>query len=346
VTAYVARRLLSGLLILFALTFATFLIFRTIPLDPACLVLDCGPKSTVTEAQLKAKDHELGVDRPVYVQYGKYVWRLLRHGNFGSSWSRGPIDAVVKAAFPATASVVVGGMVVLLLLALPLGILSAVKAESPIDRIVLAVSILGIALHPLVIAYLLRRLFHSDLSLLPSSGYCPISGSSVPIQGFEHGQTIQMSCSTPVLAWAYHLALPWLTFACFFLALYTRMIRTRVLETLQLPHVATARAKGASSLRVLRRHVLRIALLPLATMVALDIGGALMASIYIEASFQLNGLGSLMIDLLEGNHISYDLPIIAAITFAIGGLVVVLNLVADLVHAGADPRIRIAGRAG
>jgi peptide/nickel transport system permease protein len=337
---YVVRRLLSSVLVLFAITMVTFLSFRTTPDNPACLVVDCTQQ--VSKAELKAVDHKLGVDRPVYVQYAHFVWRMLRHGSFGKSWLGMPIDAMIRLALPQTASIVLGGLAVLLLLALPLGVLSALRSETLIDRAVLIVSILGIALHPLVVGYLLRLFFSTKLHLLPPNGYCKIHGPH-PAYNFAGPQGfVQISgCGNGVTAWAKHLVLPWFTFAMFFLPLYVRMIRAHVIETLNQPHVATARAKGASELKVIRAHVLRIAMLPVATMLALDLGGALMASIYIEVSYNFNGIGSLMLNLLAGNHVSFDVPMIAALFFLIGGVVIAVNLVADLVHASLDPRIRL-----
>jgi peptide/nickel transport system permease protein len=143
-------------------------------------------------------------------------------------------------------------------------------------------------------------------------------------------------------AWATHLILPWITFSAFFLPLYVRIIRSRVLETISDPHVATARAKGASELRVLLRHVLRPALVPVAPMVAMDMGGGLMAAIYIEVVFGFGGIGSTVLQVLSPDRAGYDLPVVAAIFFVIGLFIVFLNLIADIVQALLDPRIRLS----
>lgn len=343
---YIIRRLLSGLVVLCAITMVTFLIDRVVPFDPACVVLNCFGSGAATPAQLKAEDHRLGVDRPIYVQYGKFVWRLIRHGSFGNSWRGVEIDTALRAALPQTASIVLGGVFVLLLLAIPLAVVSATRAQTLIDRTILLVSIFGIAFHPFIIGFLLRRTFAEHLHLAPAYDYCPLHGQAAvlyppSLNGLlpPSGQTFK-ACVGP-LGWAHHLVLPWFTFALFFLPIYVRLIRGRILETFQQPHVAAARAKGASELRLLRSHVLRLALLPLAAMVALDIGGALMASIYIEYVYNFNGLGKLVVSLLAGDHIGYDLPLIAAIFFTIAAIIVVLNLIADLVGGSLDPRVRI-----
>jgi peptide/nickel transport system permease protein len=345
--AYIVRRLLAGIALLVALTMITFLIFRLSPVDAACLIVPCGPGTHTTDAQIEAAKHKLGVDRPIYVQYGDYVWHLVSEGSFGRSFTGREIDTTIRSVLPQTAFIVLGGMVVLLLLAVPLGVLSALRAQTRVDRAVLFVSIFGIALHPLVVGFVLRRVFGDWLDFAPVRGYCPIKGG---VPQMEARPTYLVTQQPPTChglhSWASHLVLPWFTFALFFLPLYTRIIRTRLIETVTSPHVAVARAKGASELRILRKHVLRIALLPVVPMVAMDVGGALMAAIYVEISFNFAGLGDLVLSLLHGENVQgYDLPLIAAITTVIGAAVILLTLVADLVHFALEPRARLA-RAG
>ena len=145
-----------------------------------------------------------------------------------------------------------------------------------------------------------------------------------------------------VVDWSSHLVLPWLTFALLFLALYTRMIRARFLETLDTQYVMAARGRGVSELRLLRSHALRPALLPLVTMVGLDLGGALMAAIYIETIYGLGGVGSLMLGALAGGGATYDLPLIAAVFFVIAAFAIFVTFAVDVVYAWLDPRIRPA----
>lgn len=340
--AYTVRRLLSGVLLMFAITLVTFAVFRLIPQTPGCLVLPCGPHTTTSDAQLEAAAHRLGADRPVPVQYGKFVWTILRHGSFGGSWTGGSIDRSIRSALPPTISILVGGVILLSLLAIPLGALSALRAQTVVDRAVLFFSIFGIAMHPFVIGYGLKTAFARHLHLAPDSRYCHlVHVPPVPLPTHVAPQYAPpQPCGGPV-SWAHHLALPWLTFAVFFLPLYTRMIRTRLVETLDEQYVVTARAKGASDLRVVASHVLRPALLPLVTMIGMDLGAALTAAIYIETIYLFPGVGSLMLGTLANPSGSYDLPLIAAIFFVIAGAIVVLNLVVDLLYAWLDPRIRL-----
>ncbi len=341
---YAARRLLSGVLLLFAMTITSFALFRLIPLPTGCILVGCGPGTTTTDEELAAADHELGTDRSVPVQYAKFVWGIVRHGSFGASWVHGSIDAQIRQAAPVTISVLLGGAVLLFLLAVPLGVLSAVRAQERIDRIILSISVVGIALHPFLIGFFLRK-FSGYTHVTPETGYChPFSAPpGQPVPPGADPAFFPQPCSG-LRPWAHHMILPWLTFALFFLPLYTRMIRARVLDTLETQHVTAARAKGASEFRVLRSHVLRPALLPLATMIGMDLGGALMAAIYIETIYGLGGFGSLMLRVVSGNGVSlgYDLPLIAALFFVIGAFAILLNLVVDLLYGWFDPRVRLA----
>ena len=341
--AYIVRRLLSGLLLLFAITLTTFAIFRLVPATPGCVVLPCGPGTTTTQAQLDAAKHRLGADEPVPEQYARFVWGIVRHGRFGAAWKGGSIDGALRSALPKTISILLGGIFLLLALAIPLGVLSAARAQTFVDRAILVGALFGIALHPFVVGYLLRRWFAVDLHVVPYGEYCHFT----PAHGFVTNPFVYVNGSplrTPIcggpLRWAHHLLLPWLTFALFFLPLYVRMIRAQVLDRMDEHYVATARAKGAPELRVLRSHVLRPALLPLATMIGMDLGAALTAVLYLETIFSFHGLGWLILTTAGAGQATFDLPMIAAVFFVIAAAVVILNLIVDLLYAWLDPTIR------
>jgi peptide/nickel transport system permease protein len=339
---YVLRRLASGLLMLFAITIVTFALFRLIPLPTGCLLYPCGPGTTTTDAQLAEAEHRLGTDQSVPEQYASFIWRIVRHGSFGASWVHGPIDPQLRAAIPPTVSVLVGGILLLLLLAIPLGVLSALHADQRLDRIILSATVVGIALHPFILGLLLTKLFSSNLHATPRGGYCNLLSTPPAMQPLPGYPAPPPPCGGPV-DWAHHMILPWLTFALIFLPLYTRMIRGRVIETLAAQHVMAARAKGAPAVRVFRWHVLRPALLPLVTMIGLDLGGAIMAAIYVESIYFLGGVGSLMLRSIAGPGVQfgYDLPLIAALFFVIAFAAILLNVIVDVLYAWLDPRVRL-----
>jgi peptide/nickel transport system permease protein len=340
--AYVIRRVLSGVLLLFGLTLITFVLYFMIPSDPGQIFAGRG----ATPEEIAKIDHQLGLDRPVLEQYGNFVWRLVRHGDFGRSLTGTSVNHVLASAAPVTASIVVGGAIMLLLLAFPLALLSAWKAHTAIDRIVLLISIMGIALHPFVVGAILRSVFSTHLGFLPYGVYCPLRGTgidSVPTSGGFPIYTGTPPTCGGLADWTTHLLLPWLTFAFFFLPLYTRMIRARLLETMGEQYVRTARAKGASELRVLRRHVLKNAFLPIMTMLAMDMGTALTAAIYVETVFGLQGLGLTLIHAINGETF-YDLPFIVAVFFVVAATIIVLTLLVDLLYGLLDPRIRLRSK--
>src|SRR4051812_26370585 len=228
--AFLVRRTLSGLLMIVLLTFLTYFVFNEIPTNPACIVVACGPHTTTTDAQILAADHRLGIDRSVFVQYGDFAWKLIRHGDFGSAWTtHDQVGTLIGDALPITASLVGGGMLLMLLLAIPLGALAATRPRSPTDRGVLALSVIGLAIHPFVLGLTILNFFVQRLHVYDFS-YCPLPGRSQFPSSTQFTGTFT-GCGGPV-DWARHLAVPWFVFALLFLPLYMRMIRVRLLETL------------------------------------------------------------------------------------------------------------------
>jgi peptide/nickel transport system permease protein len=339
--AFLVRRVLSGVLLVAVLTFLTFFVFNEIPTNPACLVVACGPHTTTTDAQILEADHTLGIDRSVFVQFADFEWNLVRHGDFGKAWTQNRgVGSLIGADLPATASLVVGGMVLMMLLALPLACISALRPRSPVDRGLLAASVVGLAVHPFVLGITIRDLVSSRLHFF-SSGYCPLSGKPPPtLITTGAGRVVATAACGGPLDWAKHLVVPWLVFALFFLPLYMRMLRVRLLETFDEPWISTARAKGASERRVVLGHAMRNAIGPVLPMIAVDAGTAITAAIYVETVFGLGGLGTLAVTAFSGQAGGYDLPLTAGIVTTVGAFVVLLNIGADVAGAWVDPRTR------
>jgi peptide/nickel transport system permease protein len=314
-----------------AVTIVTYIIFYAIPADPARLA--CGQRATAE--CIKRAAHYLGTDRPLYVQYGKFFGRLmpasfsggphLKSPSLGRSFTnRLSVNYVVGQAAPVTASLVFGGAVFWMLIALPVGILSALRPRSLLDRISMVFVLIGISAHPVWIGLLFAYFFGFKLGAFPITGYCDFINPSG-------------SCGGPV-QWAYHLFLPWCTFAILFAALYVRMIRANVMEALSEDYVRTARAKGAPEWLVMRSHVLRNALLPIVTMLGMDIGLALGGAIFTESVYGLPGLGKTAINAI-GN---FDLPTVQGIVVFATITIITFNLFVDLLYAVIDPRIRLS----
>ena len=343
---YVLRRVGIAIVLLWIVSVATFAIYMKVPADPAGFLIDMQHASP---AQIAQAHQILGTDRPAIVQYEKYLVRLL-HGDLGLSWPTvtfygghlqgAAVGPMVWKALLVTGSLVLGGFVLLLLVAVPLGTCAATRPRSLFDRLSLGLSVAAISTHPLVVGLLLQLFVGERWKLLPASGYCtvghPAAASIEAWRAFAPGGTPK-PCGG-VGQWAWHLLLPWLTFALFFVALYLRIVRARMLEVLEEPWVRTARAKGASEARVIRVHVLRNAIAPVVTMVAMDAGMAIGIAMYIETVFGLPGLGRTLIRALAGLQ-GYDLPVILAVTLVSAAAIIVLNLVADLVLLAVDPTI-------
>jgi peptide/nickel transport system permease protein len=333
--SFAIRRIAITASLLLTLSICTFVIFFKIPADPGYFLLPDPQKATL--AQRIAARHALGVDRPIYTQYVSYLGRLL-HGDLGVSWGSSflgpdgllhgtPVRDLLTQEAGVTGSLVLGGAVLLLLLAVPLGAIAASRADTKLDRTLSATSLIGVSLHPLVLGVLLQLLLAQKLHLLPGGGYCPLRHPPGPA-----------SCGGP-LDWASHLALPWLMFALFFIALYMRVIRIRMIEALGEQYIQTARAKGAPEWRIIVMHALPNAIPPIFTMVAMDIGMAAGVAVYVETVFNLPGLGHALLNALSGN-VGFDLPMIAGIVILLAVVIVTANLLADFATATLDPRVR------
>ena len=318
---YIIRRILWAFVLFIAVTIVTFIIFFVIPANPAALIAGKAPRPI----DIQRAAHFIGTDRPVYVQYAKFFWRLVGHQSLGRSFAtRQDVNSIVGRAAPVTASLVIGGAIVWMLIALPLGILSALRPRSLLDRIAMIFVLIGISAHPVWLGLIFAYVFGYKLGLTPITGYC----NAVNPVG---------SCGGPV-QWAYHLILPWFTFAILFAALYVRMIRANVMETLNEDYVRTARAKGAPEWQVLRSHVLRNALLPVVTMLGMDISLALGGAVFTESVYGLPGLGRTLLQSLD----AFDLPTTLGIVVFATISIIVINLFVDLLYAVIDPRIRLA----
>lgn len=350
---FVAIRIVTAAGLLFVLSMITFAVYATIPVEPAGFLV---PIQHAKPEQIAAAHHALGLDQSIYHRYVVYVWHLLR-GDFGTAWSTlgvgydgrihgFPVWPLVSQAAGVTGSVILGGAAVLVLVAVPLALISARVPRSILDRAVVAASLVGISTHPLVIGLVLQLMFSMHWHLL-EGGYCnffPQTGPPPPpTVHIVHAQQFTI-CQGPV-DWATHLILPWITFALFFVALYMRVLRARLLETLNTHYIRTARAKGAGEVRVLVRHALPNVIAPTVVMLAMDAGTAIGISIYIEVVYGLQGIGSLVLQALNGD-IGYDLPLILGVMFISAAAIIALNAIADVIARVIDPRITSISRSG
>ena len=318
---YLVRRILWAVVLFVAVTMVSFVIFFIVPVEPARLI--AGPQAPPDAVERAKKAYHL--DDPVWKQYLRFMKTLVIDGSLGKSLAtRQRVNDVVRAAAPVTISLVIGGAILWMLVAVPIGILSALKPRSLLDRAAMVFVLVGISAHPVWIGLVLSYFVGYKLQLTPLGGYCDLINPST-------------DCGGPI-DWFHSMILPWITFMLLFSALYVRMIRANVLETLNEDYVRTARAKGAPESQVMRSHVLRNALLPVVTMLGMDIGLALGGAIFTETVFGLPGLGKVAVEALTG----FDLPIVMGITVFATLAIIVFNLAVDLLYAVIDPRIRLS----
>ena len=321
---YLVRRVLWAALLFMVITFVTFVIFFMGPQDPARA--QCGGDQA-SRSCLKLATEKLGLDRPMYVQYGKFLDRLIIHQNLGKSYaSQANINETIKEAAPVTASLVFGGAVLWMIVGLLVGVYSALRPRSLLDRTAMIFVLFGVSAHPIWIGLIFEYFFGVKWKITPIANYANFFGAD-PGSGQPGGPW----------QWFYHLILPWITFAILFAALYVRMIRANVMETLNEDYVRTARAKGATERRVLFSHVLRNALLPVVTMLGMDIGVALGGAIFTETVYQLHGLGWNLVNAINADDFATVQGVVVFATIAI----LSLNLIVDLLYAWIDPRIRL-----
>ena len=330
--AYISRRLAVSFFILLAASFAVYVIFAFLPFDPAALT--CG-KNCNDPGIIEANRRRLGYDLPFFTQYflflkGLFVGRTFGEGaamincpapSLGYSFQQHAcVTNLIGEALPVTFSLAIGAIVMWLALGIGLGILAARFRGRIVDRLSTIFVLIGTSL-PTFLTGLILLVFvviRWGLIPFPSGNYTSF---------FENP-----------FEWAQILFLPWLTLAFAYAALYTRFVRSSVIDTSNEDYIRTARAKGLSEGVILGKHTLRAALAPIATMAGLDFAGLLGGAILTESVFNLPGLGRLAISAVT----KYDLPIIVATTLLAAFIVVIMNLIVDILYAYIDPRVRVA----
>lgn len=319
---YLLRRLFWAVWLYFVATLITYVIFFLVPSDPAHIT---GIGAAATPAIAAHIRSELHLDVPAYQQYWIFVWNMIRHQSLGYSFQNGAsVRWIIGQDARVTASLVFGGALFWLLISVPIGILSALRPRSLFDRFATVFVLIGIASPPVWLGLILAYVFGFKLGWTPIADYCNFGSSSAG------------ECSGPV-RWAYHLLLPWITFTFLFAALYVRLIRASIMEVAHEDYVRTAVAKGASGRRIVIHHVLRNSMLPVVTMLGMDVGLALGGSLFVEKVFNLHGLGSELV----GSAYTDDVPVVVGIVVFITIAVIVANFIVDVAYAWLDPRIRM-----
>jgi peptide/nickel transport system permease protein len=303
--AYVARRLGAAILILFGISVVTFLLLYLLPADPARQIAGRSA-SAQTVANIRA---QLGLDQPLLVQYGRYVAGLA-HGDLGRSYlQRAEVSELIASRLPASLVLMAAGIAAELALGLSMGIAAAVRRGRPADQALMVTAFVFVSAPQFVVGILLLYVFAVQLGWFPIGGY-----------------------GTPA-----HVVLPALTLGLIGAGWYGRIMRSSLIEVLAQDFVRTARAKGLARRRVLFRHALPNAILPIIAMVGIDIGLFMSGIVVVESVFGWPGVGQLTWQAIQ----RVDIPIIMGVTLVSAGFIVAGNLLADLVAPLIDPRIRL-----
>ena len=315
------------------MTLVAFFLIRMVPGDPIeTLAGERGIDATRHAQLLK----EYGLDRPVLVQYGIYIGRVL-HGDLGKSIiTHEPVLSEFMALFPATIELAVCAIIFALALGIPAGILAAVKRNTILDHGVMGVSLTGYSMPIFWWGLLLILLFSVQLDLTPVSGRSSVQYFIEPVTGFLLIDTLLAGEKGAFWSTVSHLILPTIVLGTNPLAVIARMTRSAMLEVLGEDYIRTARAKGLSNLRVVAVHALRNALIPIITVIGLQVGVLFTGAILTETIFSWPGVGKWMIEAIGRR----DYPVLQGGLLLLGGMVMVVNLMVDVTYGIIHPRIR------
>jgi dipeptide transport system permease protein len=315
------------------ITLVAFFLIRLVPGDP---IETMAGERGLDPARHEALRHEYGFDRPVFVQYGIYLGRLM-HGDLGKSViTSEPVLNEFKALFPATIELAVCAIAFALVLGLPAGILAAVRRNSIFDHGVMAVSLTGYSMPIFWWGLLLILLFSVQLGWTPVSGRISVQYFVEPVTGFLVVDSLLSDEKGAVGSALAHLALPAIVLGTVPLAVIARMTRSAMLEVLGEDYIRTAKAKGLPPLRVIGLHALRNALIPVVTVIGLQVGVLFTGAILTETIFSWPGVGKWLIEAINRR----DYPVLQGGTLLIGAVVMSVNLIVDLTYGLINPRIR------
>ena len=302
---FLLKRVAYAFLILIGITFITFILTYIIPADPVRMLAG----RSATPETVESIRHQLGLDRPLIIQYLNYLYNLLQ-GDLGRSYvQKTQVTELIMSRLPATVLLMAGAIFFELLIGLTVGIISSVKRGTNLDKILTTISFVGISAPQFVVGLILLYLFAYKLDFLPLGGYGTIS----------------------------HLILPALTLGITGGGWYGRMTRSSMIDVLRQDYIRTAKAKGASNSRIVLIHALRNAILPIIAMIGLDIGIFMSGAVVVESVFGWPGIGQLAWQAIQ----RLDIPIIVGVTIVAATFIILGNLIADIASAISDPKIRI-----
>lgn len=322
--AFAIRRLIEAAFVMLTVALLAFVLFRFVG-DPVNQMVG---QDTPLEERIKIRQ-ELGLDDPVLVQLGRFLWGAARF-DFGISYQvKQPVAALIAERCPATIELAVAAAIFAVVLGIPMGVYTGIHRDSWLSKLFLTVSLIGISLPTFLIGILLIYLFAVKLGVLPSFG----RGEVVEI-GFWRTGFLTLSGLKALI-------LPAVTLGLFQMTLVTRLVRSEMLEVLRTDFIKFARARGLSNRAINFGHALKNTLVPVITIIGLQLGGIIAFAIITETVFQWPGMGLLFIQSVQ----NADIPVMAAYLMLVAFMFVLINFIVDLLYVSIDPRIRILGGA-
>jgi peptide/nickel transport system permease protein len=311
----VARRVARLIAVLLLVSFGTFMLMQLAPENPA--VAELGTHAT--PAEISAIDHQLGLDRPIFMQYREWVWRALQ-GDLGKSFlpPSPPVTQSIGAALPVSLELAVLGEVLAVLVAIPVGVWSAYKETGVFDRISSGLSFAFLSVPVFVSSLVLALLFAFEVRLLPRTGWVRLTSPAGPLENLRYALLPSIALALPLAA------------------VYTRLLRTDMSRTLREDYIQVARAKGLSIRRVLFRHALRPSSISLITISGVSLGYLIGGTVIVETIFGLPGIGRILVTAVG----SSDYPLVQGIVLVLAVVYVFVNVLVDLLYSVLDPRIR------
>lgn len=318
IVGYLIRRLLTGIIVVWLVATITFFLFFARPVYTVARQIS---GRAATPQIIQEAINNLGLNQPIMTQYWHFLTNLV-HGNLGYSYyTKESVDTMLRQDLPPTISLVIGGTILWLIVGLAVGIISATRARSVFDRVssvgvLIGLSMPAFVIGELLIGYVFQPLYSHGFHFF-NTGYAGITSGISPFFG--------------------HMILPWITLATIQAAVYTRLSRGQLLETLGEDYIRTARSKGLSERRVIFRHGVRAALTPVLSQLGVDMGQLLGGVVVVETVFGLGGIGQVSVEAVDQDN----LPVILGFVILAAIFVVIANIVVDLLYAALDPRVRI-----
>jgi peptide/nickel transport system permease protein len=325
VLAFIISRILQAIPVMLVVGFLAYALFAFVG-DPVTIMLG----QDHTEAQRQALVHQLGLDQPFFVQYAKFMLAAL-HGNFGISFRLAqPVASLIAERLPATLELAFTASVLATLMGIPLGVYTGIYRNSPLARLFMVISLIGVSLPVFLLGILLILIFAVWLGWLPSFGRGPVTH-------------IGTWWTTGFTSWAgvKALILPGVTLGLFQMTLIMRLVRAEMLEVLRTDYIKFARARGLSNRTINFGHALKNTLVPVITIIGLQLGGIIAFALVTETVFQWPGMGLLLVQSVA----VADIPVMGAYLMLIALVFVAINLIVDLLYYAVDPRLRIDRRA-